>query len=66
MCGETFAKAHARTADAAVLYGYAGAGEKLDRAFAKLAFAGADQVTRDWEELCAAVKRGAVDAVDLE
>ena len=32
VCGETFAKAHARTGDAAVLYGYAGESEKLDRA----------------------------------
>ncbi len=66
VCGETFAKAFARTADAAVMSGYAGRGDKLDRAYAKLAFAGADQVTRDWEDLCSAIKRGAVDAIDID
>ena len=64
VCGETFAKAHARTADAAVLWGYAGQSEKLDKAFATLAVAGADQVTRDWEQLKAAITRGELTAVD--
>src|SRR4249920_2148185 len=58
VCGETFAKVHARTADAAVLYGYAGLAEKLDRSIAKLAVIGADQVTQDWEILKKAVARG--------
>ena len=66
VCGETFAKVHARTADAAVLYGYAGQAEKLDRAFAKLALLGADQVTKDWEVLAAAVKNGTLAAADLD
>jgi uncharacterized protein (DUF2252 family) len=58
VCGEVFAKAHARTGDAAVLYGYAGQAEKLDTAIGMLAIAGADQVTKDWETLVAAIKRG--------
>jgi hypothetical protein len=66
VCGETFAKVHARTADAAVLYGYAGQAEKLDRAFAKLALLGADQVTKDWEVLVAAIARGELVAADLD
>ena len=64
VCGETFAKAHARTSDAAVLWGYAGQAEKLDRAFGTMALAGADQVTRDWEALTAAIARGELQAVD--
>jgi hypothetical protein len=64
VCGETFAKAHARTSDAAVLWGYAGQAEKLDRAFGTMALAGADQVTRDWEALTAAITRGELQAVD--
>jgi uncharacterized protein (DUF2252 family) len=65
VCGETFAKAHARTGDAAVLYGYAGQSEKLDRAIAELAILGADQVTRDWEILVGAIGRGEIEAKKL-
>jgi len=64
VCGEVFAKAHARTADAAVLFGYAGESEKLDVAIATLALTAADQVTRDWSVLVAAIKRGEFTAVD--
>jgi uncharacterized protein (DUF2252 family) len=60
VAGEVFAKAHARTADAAVLYGYAGDAEKLDIAIADLAITGADQVTRDWQILVDAIKRGEI------
>ncbi len=66
MCGETFAKGHARTGDPAVLYGYAGDAEKLDRAIAKLSVIGADQVTADWETLVGAIKRGEVASADLD
>jgi uncharacterized protein (DUF2252 family) len=64
VCGETFAKAHARTADAAVLWGYAGQSDKLDKAFATMAVLGADQVTRDWEALVAAIAAGKIAAVE--
>jgi uncharacterized protein (DUF2252 family) len=66
VCGETFAKAHGRTGDAAVLYGYAGQSDKLDRAIAELAIFGADQVTRDWEILVGAIGRGELEAKDLD
>jgi uncharacterized protein (DUF2252 family) len=66
VCGETFAKAHARTADAAVLYGYAGRSDKLDGAIAKAARAGADQVHQDWEQLVAAIKRGEFETIEVE
>lgn len=66
MCGETFAKAHGRTGDAAVLYGYAGQSDKLDRALAGLAALGADQVTSDWEVLTGAISRGDLEAKDLD
>jgi uncharacterized protein (DUF2252 family) len=62
VCGEVFAKAHARTADAAVLFGYAGEAEKLDLAIATLALTAADQVTRDWNVLTGAIKRGELAA----
>ena len=66
VAGETFAKVHARTADAAVLYGYVGQAEKLDRAFAEMSIVGADQVTADWQVLVDAIKRGDVVATDLD
>ncbi|HEX8109459.1 MAG TPA: DUF2252 family protein, partial [Kofleriaceae bacterium] len=66
VCGETFAKAHGRTGDAAVLYGYAGQSDKLDRAIAELALLGADQVTRDWEILAGAIGRGDLEAKELD
>ncbi|MBV8755671.1 MAG: DUF2252 domain-containing protein [Deltaproteobacteria bacterium] len=58
VCGETFAKAHARTGDPCVLAGYAGRAEKLDDALAERAIAGANQVEADWKELCTALTRG--------
>ena len=66
VCGETFAKAHARSGDAAVLYGYAGRASKLDIAIGKLAGTAADQVAQDWEQLVAAIKRGDLEAVESE
>jgi len=66
VCGETFAKVHARTADAAVLYGYAGEAEKLDKAFARLAMLGADQIAQDWEALVAAIKRGEITTAEMD
>ena len=65
VCGETFAKAHARTGDAAVLSGYAGQADKLDRAVGDLAIAGADQVTGDWELLVRAIARGQIESREL-
>src|SRR5262245_61996297 len=48
LCGEVLAKGHARTGDAALLAGYAGNSQKLDRAIAAFAVAYADQVRADY------------------
>lgn len=66
VCGETFAKGHARTSDPAVLYGYAGDAEKLDRAIATMAAIAADQVTEDHALLVAAIGRGELASADLD
>jgi uncharacterized protein (DUF2252 family) len=66
VCGETFAKGHARSSDAAVLYGYAGDGDRLDVAFAAAALVAADQATSDWERLKAAIAAGEVPSAELE
>ncbi len=62
VAGEIFAKAHARTCDPAVLWGYCGPSDRLDRALARFATAYADQTTTDHERLVAAVRKGLVRA----
>ena len=63
VCGETLAKAHARTGDAAALAGYCGAADRLDDALADFALAYAAQTVRDHAALLAAVKAGRLRAV---
>ncbi|HEX7602253.1 MAG TPA: DUF2252 family protein, partial [Polyangiaceae bacterium] len=66
VCGEIFAKGHARTGDAAVLAGYAGDSPKLDRAIGEFAIAYADQSTRDYEEFRKAIAAGKLKAQKLD
>ena len=66
VCGETFAKAHARTGDAAILFGYAGTSDKLDKAFAELALTGARQVEDDYAIFLAAIADGTLEVKDLD
>ncbi len=62
LCGQTLARAHARSGDAAEIAGYMGAGTALDRALADFAEAYADQNERDYAALQRAVKEGRVEA----
>lgn len=62
VCGETLAKAHARTGDAAALAGYCGARDRLDRALAEFALAYAAQTVRDHAALVEAIKTGRLSA----
>ncbi len=62
VCGKVLAKAHARTGDAAALYGYCGDSVKLDKAIAKFAIAYADQTTEDYEIFVKAIKAGKIKA----
>jgi len=62
VCGEIFAKGHARVGDAAVMYGYCGDAEKLDRAIATFAVAYADQASADYDEFKKAIRSGAIKA----
>ncbi len=57
LAGELFAKAHARTGDPAVIHGYCGDSEKLDRAIRRFAVAYADQTTSDWTSFRAALRK---------
>jgi uncharacterized protein (DUF2252 family) len=56
--GHLLAKGHARTSGASMIAGYAGRGDKLDRALGRFARAYADQTEADHEALQRAVRRG--------
>jgi uncharacterized protein (DUF2252 family) len=62
VCGETLAKGHARTGDAAAIAGYCGRGDRLDRALARFATAYADQTEADHGRLVEAIKKGEIPA----
>jgi len=64
LCGEVLAKAHARTGDAAMLSGYCGAGEVLDRALARFALDYADQAEADHARLRKAIRAGRLKAIE--
>ncbi|MER5635426.1 DUF2252 domain-containing protein [Kitasatospora sp. NPDC002227] len=62
LAGALLARAHAHTADAAVLAGYCGRGEELDSAVAAFAVVYADRTEADHAQLVAAVRRGRLAA----
>jgi uncharacterized protein (DUF2252 family) len=64
VCGETLAKAHARTGDSLAISGYCGDTAKLDKAIAKFAALYADQMTKDHEVFIKAIKNGKVKAAE--
>lgn len=60
MCGELFARGHARSGDACVLAGYLGAGGRFADAIVAFAEGYADQTEKDWKLLRASrVKKAA-------
>ncbi|GAA2245257.1 DUF2252 domain-containing protein [Kitasatospora cystarginea] len=62
LTGALLARAHAHTADAAVIAGYCGKSEALDEAMAAFAVAYADQSEADHAALLAAVRSGRLPA----
>ena len=62
LCGRTLARAHARTADAAAIAGYAGNGPAFAKAISGFATAYAKQTARDWRVFCAAIDAGVIEA----
>ena len=62
VCGESLAKAHARTGDVAALAGYCGKAERLDRALADFALVYAAQTTQDHAALVATIQSGRLTA----
>ena len=63
VCGETLAKAHARTGDCAAIAGYCGTGNALDRGLSNFALTYAAQTVSDHAALVEAVKTGRLTAV---
>src|SRR5262249_28567602 len=60
VCGELFAKAHARTGDAAAIGAYCGGGSRFGRGLGRFALAYADQTTTDYERFRRAIRAGRV------
>jgi uncharacterized protein (DUF2252 family) len=56
VCGELFARGHARSGDPVQIADYLGRSDRFDRAILKFARSYADQVEKDWKEFCAAQK----------
>jgi uncharacterized protein (DUF2252 family) len=62
ICGQTLARAHARSGDAVAIGAYLGSGDAMDRALAEFAELYADQNELDYAALSAAVQNGHVTA----
>jgi hypothetical protein len=62
LCGRALARAHARSADAAVLSGYMGKSSAFEDALADFSVAYADQNERDHAQLIGAIRAGRVPA----
>ena len=62
-CGETLARAHARTGDPVAIDGYMGKGPKFTAAIGRFARRYADQNERDHAQLVRAIAAGAVDSL---
>ncbi|MBB1246979.1 DUF2252 family protein, partial [Streptomyces durbertensis] len=65
LCGESLARAHARSGDPVAIASYLGAGDGFDRALTEFAAAYADQNEHDFHALDAARRAGRVTAVPL-
>jgi hypothetical protein len=60
VCGQTLARAHARSGDPVAIAGYLGTSDTFDHALATFAEAYADQNERDYEALKAAAVAGRI------
>jgi uncharacterized protein (DUF2252 family) len=64
-CGETLARAHARSGDRVAIAAYIGSSDRLDRALAEFAIAYADQNDRDYAAFTDAVASGRLEAATI-
>jgi uncharacterized protein (DUF2252 family) len=66
LCAWALALAHAKSGDAAMLAGYAGKSDELDKAMVNFAFAYADQTDKDYQALADAVKSGRIKVASVK
>jgi hypothetical protein len=64
LCAWALALAHAKSGDAAMISGYVGNSDELDRAMVNFAFAYADQTEKDYQALAAAAKSGRIGVAE--
>ena len=62
LCGQTLARGHARSGDAAMISGYMGSSGAFDSAISEFAMRYADQTERDWRLFLEAIKSGQIEA----
>jgi uncharacterized protein (DUF2252 family) len=62
VCGETLARAHARSGDRVAIASYLGSSDTFDRAIARFATAYSDQNELDYEAFRAAIESGRLEA----
>jgi uncharacterized protein (DUF2252 family) len=65
VCGWTLARAHARSGDASMIYGYMGKSDTFDRAIGTFARLYADQAKKDYKIFLNAIESGEIKA-DIE
>jgi uncharacterized protein (DUF2252 family) len=63
VCGNTLARAHARSGDSAQIAGYLGSGTRFEQALARFGQAYADQTETDYRELVAARDGGRIPSL---
>jgi len=61
-CGQALALSHARSGNAALLSGYMGSNDRLDKAIADFSFAYADQNEKDHAGILKAIRKGKIEA----
>jgi uncharacterized protein (DUF2252 family) len=66
LCGWALALAHAKSGDAAMISGYAGNSNELDKAMVNFAFAYANQTEKDYKTLVEAKKSGRIKVASEE
>jgi uncharacterized protein (DUF2252 family) len=64
LCGWALALAHAKSGDAAMIAGYAGKSNELDKAMTRFAFSYAEQTEKDHSALAEAAKSGRINVAD--
>jgi uncharacterized protein (DUF2252 family) len=62
ICGQTLARAHARSGDPIAIASYLGKKDRFDQSIADFAERYADQNERDYEAFCAAIRSGRLEA----